>query len=384
MTARLAGGARFVCKRCVGSQAKQVAVVSDAGGFRRGCGEWRHGARRQSGMMAQLLVDPPLLLNRRKFHLRLYALLPSWRPLRVLLFREGLALFATAVYSGAALSKNRRAWLTNSALNMQPGGGLLARLGLRQAIPPNTSALVWDMARLRRALGAAAFDAVWARIEAATMQLFCNWPVGARGSPFVSTRKGSGHTRANLYEPLPPPHEHVSDCFDLLGVDVLVGADLSVSVLEVNLQPSMEIKSDVHRRVKESLWREILKVAVAPALAEPPERYDEALVRSARRIRRDALRCDAGAGRSGTDASTPPSAAAAAAAVCALGEDATALQLHRMRAMDEAIRASGFANVYPPWGGAAAHAAREQCVGSEPGALDVLLRELRADHATRT
>ena len=128
----------------------------------------------------------------------------------------------------------------------------------------------------------------------------------------TSVHSSSIHT--SIYtsiQALPPPLEHVSDCFDLFGLDVLVGADLSISLLEVNLQPSMEIKSDVHLRVKESLWREILAVAVAPILAQPP-----------------------GHGR--------------------------------VRAMDDAVARSGFASVFPPQGGGAERAMREQCVGQNP------------------
>ena len=40
-------------------------------------------------MTVQRLGDPPLLVDGRKFHLRTFVLLPSWRPLRALLFREG-------------------------------------------------------------------------------------------------------------------------------------------------------------------------------------------------------------------------------------------------------------------------------------------------------
>ena len=49
--------------------------------------------------VAQRYITNPLLVNDRKFHVRLYLLITSLQPLRAYLHKEGLVLFATSNYT---------------------------------------------------------------------------------------------------------------------------------------------------------------------------------------------------------------------------------------------------------------------------------------------
>jgi hypothetical protein len=57
--------------------------------------------------LAQQYVNAPLLINGRKFGLRLWVLVPGAEPLRVYLHANGLALFSAARYEPAGLCSSR-------------------------------------------------------------------------------------------------------------------------------------------------------------------------------------------------------------------------------------------------------------------------------------
>jgi len=49
--------------------------------------------------MVQPYIKAPLIVNRRKFHIRLYLVVPQWHPTVVLRHKEALVLFATKPYA---------------------------------------------------------------------------------------------------------------------------------------------------------------------------------------------------------------------------------------------------------------------------------------------
>ena len=65
-------------------------------------------------------MDNPMLIGGYKFDLRIYALVTSFHPLRVSLYREGLARFSTEKYAGAA-HDNVMAHLTNTSVRTGSG-----------------------------------------------------------------------------------------------------------------------------------------------------------------------------------------------------------------------------------------------------------------------
>ena len=74
-----------------------------------------------SNAVVQRYVQNPLLIGGYKFDLRLYVCVPSFHPLTIYLYREGLVRFATDKFSLSDLN-NPFAHLTNTSLNkLGPG-----------------------------------------------------------------------------------------------------------------------------------------------------------------------------------------------------------------------------------------------------------------------
>lgn len=62
-------------------------------------------------------VSNPLLINGHKFDLRIYVLVTSYEPLKIYVFKEGLARFATETYSNVIDKNNNFVHLTNYSIN---------------------------------------------------------------------------------------------------------------------------------------------------------------------------------------------------------------------------------------------------------------------------
>lgn len=70
-------------------------------------------------LIACKYIHNPLLINNYKFDLRIYVLLLSVKPLKILIYNEGLVRFATEKYNEDELMINKYAHLTNYAINKE-------------------------------------------------------------------------------------------------------------------------------------------------------------------------------------------------------------------------------------------------------------------------
>lgn len=84
-------------------------------------------------------IDRPLLINGKKFDMRMYVLVSSFHPLRAYLYEEGLARFATENYTNDAnVLKNKFVHLTNFSINKRNTKNYVKNENRRGARPSTT------------------------------------------------------------------------------------------------------------------------------------------------------------------------------------------------------------------------------------------------------
>mmetsp|Transcript_7442 Transcript_7442/g.19126 ORF Transcript_7442/g.19126 Transcript_7442/m.19126 type:complete len:558 (+) Transcript_7442:172-1845(+) len=202
----------------------------------------------RKGVVQRYVVNP-LLIDGRKFHLRLYVVVASIAPLRVLMSHTGLLMVAAEAFSAdPAAFTNRRIHLTNSAVGatVAPLVDFWRRL----------SGLGWSASKQR---------ALW--------QAFADLAVKVAFSSQVAPPGGADSPR-----PGRPHHfewRKPGTCFDLLGFDVTVTAAGRPVLLEVNNGPEVlseqPLTHPVNEAVHTEMLTELLAVVAAPRSAAAPE-----------------------------------------------------------------------------------------------------------------
>lgn len=186
----------------------------------------------------QRYLDNPLLMDGFKFDLRLYVLVTSVDPLRIYLFQEGITRFCTAKYSLSNTS-NRFGHLTNYSVNkknnafVENDNALQENIGSKWSLSALLDHLV-DQKVLKDA------DTLRAKIR----DVICKTIIAAE---------------AHL---TPLHHQFVKKsqnlrCYELFGFDLMLDAQLSPWLIEVNVSPSLMGGSPLDKRVKGLLLSDI-------------------------------------------------------------------------------------------------------------------------------
>jgi tubulin--tyrosine ligase len=176
--------------------------------------------------VAQPYIDPPLLVpgDPRKFHIRTYVL--AIGSLRVIVFREMLALFAAQSYSapGDSANSNLDAHLTNTCLHSE------------DATKAVSVSNFWDLP-----LSSSLKTSVFHQICQVTGEVF----------------EAAARSMTVHFQPLP-------NAFEVFGVDFLVDADGTAWLLEINAFPDFRQTGDKLRGIVAEFWLEALRLAIGP------------------------------------------------------------------------------------------------------------------------
>jgi tubulin polyglutamylase TTLL6/13 len=234
MLATPGSGLTYIVKPDLGSQGKGIFLVQapeDLADFREAA-------------IAQEYISP-FLIGGLKFDLRIYVLLTSVDPLRLYIFREGMARFCTEPYrppdSETRFDVYRH--LTNYSVNRH-----------NNTFKQNASA---DNQSHKRSL-----SSVFAEIERSGGDIV---GLAAEIDRIVILTILSAHAfLRHSYRASFTGSDGRSRCFEILGFDVLIDSDLKPWVLEVNHSPSLSCDSGFDMELKEKVISGALRIADIP------------------------------------------------------------------------------------------------------------------------
>lgn len=187
-------------------------------------------------LICQTYLNKPLLIDGYKFDLRVYTLITSLEPLRIFVYNEGLARFATTKYREPSVvnASNVYMHLTNYSVNKHS----------RLFSHDYESGSKRKFSTLNKILSSEGYDVetLWANIDDVIVKTILSaWPM-----------------LKHNYLASFPNHDVVQACFELLGFDILIDHKMKPFLLEVNHSPSFQCQQEIDREVKEALIRDTL------------------------------------------------------------------------------------------------------------------------------
>ncbi|KAI8046169.1 tubulin polyglutamylase TTLL13 [Drosophila gunungcola] len=198
-------------------------------------------------LICQTYIHRPLLIDGYKFDLRVYTLITSVDPLRIFVYNEGLARFATNKYVEPTPGNSNDLYmhLTNYSVNKRNSHYELCDnddCGSKRKL----SAINNWMRRHNYDV-----DEFWSNVDDVIIKTVLSaWPV-----------------LKHNYHACFPGHDKIQACFEILGFDILVDWKLKPYILEVNHSPSFHTNEQVDREVKRPLIRDTLNL-VSTSLAD--------------------------------------------------------------------------------------------------------------------
>jgi len=213
------------------------------------------------GALAQRYLPDPLLLDGLKFDLRLYVVVTSVDPLCAYLAREGLARFCTAKYEAPTAANANEAYmhLTNYSVNKKSSGFKdedpfsvhtqaskrpLSTLLCQMAAQEEAEGRHFEEEKLFRSFEevcavllqamAPVMKVTYDRVAKESRPKPKKTKSPKRGRKEDSEEEDDAEAEEDIYSP---------NCFQILGVDVLLDSSLQPWLLEVNARPSMDISN---------------------------------------------------------------------------------------------------------------------------------------------
>uniref|UniRef100_A0A8R1I606 Uncharacterized protein n=1 Tax=Caenorhabditis japonica TaxID=281687 RepID=A0A8R1I606_CAEJA len=188
-----------------------------------------------AALVAQHYIERPLTINRAKFDLRLYAYVPTFEPLRVYIYDQGLVRFASVPYSHCISNiSNKYMHLTNYSINK-----MAEKDGVASTPVPK-----WTLTHLWEHFADMGIDSapIRDRIQDVIIKAFiaCEKPIRDHMSRFL---------------------QQGFICYELFGIDIMLDENLKPWLLEVNISPSLHSGTPLDVAVKAPLAKDVLNLA---------------------------------------------------------------------------------------------------------------------------
>ncbi|CAD8124708.1 unnamed protein product [Paramecium sonneborni] len=215
----------FIIKPEASCQGKGIMLVKDA-----------EGLSINEHYVAQRYLSKPYLIDGLKFDLRIYVLLAGCDPLRIYIFKEGLARFATETYKKPCKDNldNICMHLTNYAVNKDNENFIFNESDQQMDIGHKRSMTsVFELLRSR----GENVDQLWITIKKMMIKTFC------AVQPIL----------AHQYKSCQPNNHMNNMCFEVLGMDVILDSKLKPYLLEVNHSPSFTTDTPLDATIKRQL-----------------------------------------------------------------------------------------------------------------------------------
>ncbi|XP_062998448.1 tubulin polyglutamylase TTLL13 [Elgaria multicarinata webbii] len=210
----------YICKPDSGCQGRGIFIT-------RNPKEIKHGEH----MICQQYIAKPFLIDGFKFDMRIYVLVTSCDPLKVFVYEEGLARFATMRYIEPSSSNldDICMHLTNYAINKH-----------------NENFVRDDNTGSKRKLST--LNAWMQEHSCDTSELWRDIE-----DIIIKTLIAAHPVLKHNYRTCFPNHISGCACFEILGFDILLDRKLKPWLLEVNHSPSFTTDSRLDREVKDAL-----------------------------------------------------------------------------------------------------------------------------------
>ncbi|XP_046329659.1 tubulin polyglutamylase ttll6-like isoform X5 [Haliotis rufescens] len=189
-------------------------------------------------MICQVYLNKPFLIDGFKFDFRIYTLITSCDPLRIFVFKDGLARFATKKYvePSAGNTDNVYMHLTNYAINKHS----------TDFVRDDEAGSKRRISTINRYMREKGYDVdkMWNDID----------------DVIIKTVISAHSVLKHNYRTCFPNHVRGSGCFEILGVDILLDRKLRPQILEVNHSPSFTTDADLDREIKGTLVYDTLNL----------------------------------------------------------------------------------------------------------------------------
>ncbi|CAL1538825.1 unnamed protein product [Lymnaea stagnalis] len=189
-------------------------------------------------MICQVYITKPFLIDGFKFDLRVYTLVTSCDPLRIFVFKDGLARFATNKYSEPNHSNTDNVYmhLTNYAINKHS----------QDFVRDDEAGSKRRISTINKYLKENGYDVdkLWSEID----------------DVIIKTMISAHSVLKHNYRTCFPNHVKGSACFEILGFDIILDRKLKPIVLEVNHSPSFTTDANLDREIKGTLIWDTLRL----------------------------------------------------------------------------------------------------------------------------